>query len=139
MKFYFPHDTESSFVSVLFPPTPETIQHVLIQGGYQQTRIDYEDSVFAALLEETRCVFASSDFSLVLQTCLDQAAQTLLTHLESKVFVDSASSTEDARIRLAGLLPGLAKWSLEAMRGVPNELVDVSNFLQVFGVRADWL
>ena len=140
MKIYFPHDTESSFASVLFPPTPDTIQHVLIQGGFQQTRIDYEDSAFTVLLEETRSVFASSDFSLVLQTCLDQVAQTLLARLESKVFVDSASpigSQEDVRIRLAGLLPGLARWSMEAMRGVPNELVDVSAFLQVFGVRAE--
>lgn len=120
-------DRRTSFASVLFPPTPETIQHVLIQGGFQQTRIDYEESAFTALLEETRSVFASSDFSLVLQTCLDQAAQTLLAHLESKVFVDSATSIgsqEDVRIRLAGLLPGLAGWSMEAMRGVPNELVD---------------
>jgi peroxin-3 len=139
VKIYFPHDTESSFVSVLFPPTPETIQHVLIQGGFQQTRIDCEDSAFTVLLEETRSVFASSDFSSVLQTCLDQAAQTLFAHLESKVFVDSASSQEDVRVRLAGLLPGLAGWSLEAMRGVPNELVDVSAFLQMFGVRAEWL
>ena len=87
-------------------------------------------------------MFASSDFSLVLQTCLDQAAQTLLAHLESKVFVDSASSTgsqEDVRIQLAGLLPGLAGWSVEAIRSVPNELVDVSAFLQVFGVRTEWL
>ena len=142
MKIYFPHDTESSFASVLFPPTPETIQHVLIQGGFQQTRIDYEDSAFTALLEETRSVFASSDFSYVLQACLDQAAQTPLAHLESKVFLDNASSTgsqEDVRIRLAGLLPGLAGWSLEAMRGVTNELVHVSAFLQMFGVRAEWL
>ena len=139
MKIYFPHDTESSFASVLFPPTPDTIQHVLIQGG---TRIDYEDSAFTALLEETRSVFGSSDFSLVLQTCLDRAAQTLLAHLESKVFVDSASSVgsqEDVRIRLAGLLPGLAGWSMEAMRSVPNVLVDVSVFCKVFGVRTEWL
>ncbi|KAG2006743.1 hypothetical protein CC2G_014493 [Coprinopsis cinerea AmutBmut pab1-1] len=34
------------------------------------------------------------------------------------------SGMEEVRIRLAGLLPGLARWSQLALRGVPNEFVD---------------
>jgi peroxin-3 len=33
---------------------------------------------------------------------------------------------EEVKVRLAGLLPGLARWSQLALNAVPNELVDVS-------------
>jgi peroxin-3 len=35
------------------------------------------------------------------------------------------AGAELERIRLAGLLPGLARWSQLALNGLPNELVDV--------------
>jgi len=38
---------------------------------------------------------------------------------------DGAVGVEVERIRLAGLLPGLARWSQLALNGLPNELVDV--------------
>jgi hypothetical protein len=41
---------------------------------------------------------------------------------------------EEIKIRLAGLLPGLARWSQLALNAVPNELVDVS--LCLFGLVA---
>lgn len=52
----------------------------------------------------------------------------LFAGLERSVFVDSGpalpSAGEPVRIRLAGLLPGLARWSRLAMNALPNELVD---------------
>ena len=33
---------------------------------------------------------------------------------------------EEVKVRLAGVLPGLARWSQLALNAVPNELVDVS-------------
>lgn len=70
----------------------------------------------------------------------------LVDGLRAKVFVDSNSTNlpdglsatnpidltveeetkEEVKIRLAGLLPGLARWSQLALNAVPNELVDVS-------------
>jgi peroxin-3 len=75
----------------------------------------------------------------------------LVDGLRAKVFVDSNTTNdpeglsatnpidltveeetkEEIKIRLAGLLPGLARWSQLALNAVPNELVDVS--LRFFG------
>jgi len=54
----------------------------------------------------------------------------LFEGLEKNVFVDTATAEdrttpEEVRIRLAGLLPGLARWSSLALNGLPNEMVDV--------------
>jgi peroxin-3 len=93
------------------------------------------DEPFIALIEETRSILASSDFAVVLEVCLDRATEVLFEGLEKNVFgrdaadvaggKDGAVGVEVERIRLAGLLPGLARWSQLALNGLPNELVDV--------------
>lgn len=100
------------------------------------THIQDQDPGFTALIEETRGIISSPDFASVLETCLDRATQVLFVGLEKNVFVDTATATvEDGtipgeeeegevRIRLAGLLPGLARWSSLALNGLPNELAD---------------
>ena len=87
-----------------------------------------DDPGFSALLEETRTILCSSDFSRVLEVCLDTATEILFAGLEKNVFVPNEPAPGDdvLRIRLAGLLPGLARWSQLTLNGLPNELVDVS-------------
>ncbi|KIK02522.1 hypothetical protein K443DRAFT_96706 [Laccaria amethystina LaAM-08-1] len=87
------------------------------------------DPGFTTLIEETRGIISSADFASVLETCLDRATQVLFSGLEKNVFIDTATAEdrttpEEVRIRLAGLLPGLARWSSLALNGLPNELVD---------------
>lgn len=42
----------------------------------------------------------------------------------------TASLGPETKVRLAGMLPGLARWCHSAVEGLPNELVDVcSTFL----------
>ncbi|RDB15472.1 Peroxisomal biogenesis factor 3 [Hypsizygus marmoreus] len=172
-----------NFLSSLLPPTPETVQHVLAQGGFpspsqsfplphdpldfdglsaasssQLSQSQYlppppsvslpnphlhphdltqnqnshshsntlaQHPTFIALLNETRSIISSSDFTYVLEICLDRATAVLFDGLERSVFVSSdVPPGEDVRIRLAGLLPGLTRWSKEAMNGVPCVLVD---------------
>ncbi|KAG6808955.1 hypothetical protein H0H92_002242, partial [Tricholoma furcatifolium] len=152
------------FLSSLLPSTPETVQHVLTQGGHPPNSISApydllefddisatssqlshsqhlphvpatlppihpqpQDPAFIALLEETRSIITSSDFACVLESCLDRATEVLFTGLEKSVFVSSEPGLppgEPVRIRLAGLLPGLSRWSHLAMNALPNELVD---------------
>jgi peroxin-3 len=122
-----------SFHTTLLPQTPETTQHVLTQGGYaslthSQPPQSSEKDPFSVLLEETRAIICSADFSCVLEACLDRATEVLLSSVESAVFANSTEATvpgEEVRIRLAGLLPGLARWSHLALNGLPNELIDV--------------
>ena len=61
---------------------------------------------------------------------MDTATEVLFAGLEKNVFVPNEPAPGDdvLRIRLAGLLPGLARWSQLALNGLPNELVDVSFF-----------
>ncbi|KAH7920033.1 hypothetical protein BV22DRAFT_1199197 [Leucogyrophana mollusca] len=42
----------------------------------------------------------------------------------SQLHRESAREKEEVKVRLAGLLPGLARWSQLALNGLPNELVD---------------
>jgi len=70
-------------------------------------------------------VIKSPDFAHVLEACLDRATSVLFEGLEKNVFVSSECVPgEEVRIRLAGMLPGLARWSRLALHGLPNELVD---------------
>lgn len=88
------------------------------------------DRKFLSLIDETRSVIQSPDFARVLEACLDQAVEVLFQGLMKNVFVESAPpetlNEEPVRVRLAGLLPGLSRWSRLALDGLPNELVDVS-------------
>ena len=65
----------------------------------------------------------------MLELCLDRATETLFDGLHQNVFVESGRRVDETgqelRLRLAGLLPGLARWSHLALNGLPNELVDV--------------
>jgi peroxin-3 len=119
-------DPFASFGHTLSPAQIPSDSHTLpIPNPHPHTA----DVPFTNLLDETREVICSSDFTVVLENCLDRAVQVLFDGLEKNVFVDSAvGSGEEVRIRLAGLLPGLSRWSSLALRSVPCELVDVSFF-----------
>jgi peroxin-3 len=89
------------------------------------------DAPFLALLDETRRILGSPDFARVLEVSLDQATAILFEGLEKNVFrTGSGGEGGEERIRLAGLLPGLARWSQLALEGLPNELVDVRPFFR---------
>lgn len=122
----------------MLPSTSETLQHVLTQGGVSLDTLaagapddDYDknDPTFASLLSETRSLITSSDFSRVLEVCLDKGTDVLFDGLRRNVFVDeSGQASEEVKLRLAGLLPGLVNWSHLALNGLPNELIDVNRF-----------
>ncbi|KAF9483303.1 hypothetical protein BDN70DRAFT_874009 [Pholiota conissans] len=185
------NEKKTTFLSSLLPPTPETIYHVLTQGGYtassstqplpnpkaastshqgastgsitssqlSQSFVDSPalgvsthlpgsavptahpptyipvspapqyatllDPPFLALLDETRTILGSPDFARVLEVSLETATATLFEGLERNLFrSEDGGEGEGERIRLAGLLPGLARWSHLALEGLPNELVD---------------
>lgn len=109
--------TQTQGQKFLPPPPPPNLQAL-------------DDLGFSALIAETRAILSSSDFSRVLEVCLDTATEVLFAGLEKNVFVPNEPAPGDdvLRIRLAGLLPGLARWSQLALNGLPNELVDVSLF-----------
>lgn len=125
-----------SFLSTLIPPTPETLQHVLTQGGIPSRLASAPDPKFDAFLDETRRHLASGSFERVLEVCLDSAMDMLSRGVDKHVFgshgEDDAMMGQEPRERLAAMLPGLARWCHLALESLPNELVDVrSPFLRV--------
>ncbi|KAI6122120.1 Peroxin-3 [Pisolithus thermaeus] len=125
----------SRFYSCLLPPTPETTAHVLAQGGAPLVLPPpslRSDPRFVSLLDETRAYLSGPDFAYALTCALDRATSVLIDHLHKRVFggrEDAEGSTvadarEELKIRLVGLLPGLARWSQLALNATPNELVD---------------
>ncbi|KAJ7739019.1 hypothetical protein DFH07DRAFT_840405 [Mycena maculata] len=120
------------FHTTLLPQTPETTQHIFTQGGYTSTsqlppRSSAKKDPFM-LLDETREIISSPGFACVFEARLDRATEMLLSSVESAVFASSTDAVgpgEEVRIRLPGLLPGLARWSHLALNGLPKELVDL--------------
>ncbi|KIK92921.1 hypothetical protein PAXRUDRAFT_26536 [Paxillus rubicundulus Ve08.2h10] len=115
------------------------------------------DPRFNKLLVETRGYLSGPDFAHALGCALDRATEVLMDGLRARVFVDTASAInppnadahaqptagegqddtrdkQEVKIRLAGLLPGLARWSPLALNSTPNELID--NILAVREVNA---
>lgn len=118
----------SSFMSTLLPPTSETLQHVLTQGGIPARLAATADPKFDSLLTETRMHLQSASFERVLEVCLDQATDVFFANMQKHVFSTSSDTPglgDEPRERLAAMLPGLARWCHLALEGLPNELVDV--------------
>ncbi|RDX52464.1 hypothetical protein OH76DRAFT_1499015 [Lentinus brumalis] len=119
-----------NFMSTLLPPTPETLQHVLTQGGLPTWLAAAHDPKFDAFLSETRTHVASGSFERVLEVCLDRTTEVLFNGVKRDIFSthlqDDDASLEPAehRERLAAMLPTLARWCHLALEGLPNELVD---------------
>jgi len=117
-----------NFMSTLLPPTPDSMQRILVQGGISQTSVMRASPAFDKLLMETRSLLQSPDFLIVLESCLDRATDILFKSIKDTIFVQGGSSVDEGgtpiQLRLAGLLPGMARWSHLAFNGLPNELVD---------------
>ncbi|EGN93368.1 hypothetical protein SERLA73DRAFT_78672 [Serpula lacrymans var. lacrymans S7.3] len=136
------------FLSALLPPASEkqTDQPIVLYGSAPgSSQSVKEGKILAALHAETRTLLSSQEFSIVLEACLDRATDVLFDGLGKNVFVEARvargdgdgegyGQEEDLKLRLAGLLPGLARWSQLALNGLPNELVE--NLMNVKEVAA---
>lgn len=74
---------------------------------------------------------SSADFGVVLRVCLDRGADVLIRGLREEVYWgeqdDSVDQPEKGTVRLAAVLPAVARWSHLAVNGIPNELIEVLN------------
>ncbi|KAH9974162.1 Peroxin-3 [Lactifluus volemus] len=126
-----------NFLSTLLPPTSSALSRLLNRGGFPLAHSDTHEPAFTALLEETRELLTSPDFALVLERALDRATSLLIDGLSQNVFVGDEREEGEVRLRTAGVLPGLARWSSLALNGLPNELVDcLSDLHEVAGFAA---
>ncbi|KZV95819.1 hypothetical protein EXIGLDRAFT_834094 [Exidia glandulosa HHB12029] len=135
-------ETHDNFLPALLPPTQSDLARVLGASTTFATSTSSSEALLHDLLSETRTRLASADFTLVLRAALEASAEgTLLASLERELFqpetgedaehqLQSAfgpplgSSSRRRTVRLASLLPGVARWAHGALGGYPNELVD---------------
>jgi peroxin-3 len=137
-----------SFSDALFPPpsSPEELE-TLSSGGIASSDL-FISAPLRHLLNETSDFLESADGNKIRSLCLDRLISTFEASLEnvfSRGVASPAASLllersevggemmrfEDVgelRIRLASLLPKLARGSHLVMNGMPNEYVEVSTF-----------
>lgn len=120
-----------SFSSALFPSTLEDEQESLVESGLPHSIASSGISPqLRDLLNETQDFLDSPDFSIVLRSCLDKSFETLSSSL-SHLFVNmpevAAARFEEVtekKVRLAAILPALARASHSILEDTPNEYAD---------------
>ncbi|OJA20824.1 hypothetical protein AZE42_08965 [Rhizopogon vesiculosus] len=138
--------TPPSSIPASSPSPPSSLPSPNISSPPQTSThpTELNDPIFSSLLSQTRSYLSGPDFTYALTAALDRATSVMVDGLRAKVFIDSSTTNvreglsandpidltveeevrEEVKVRLAGLLPGLARWSQLALNAVPNELVD---------------
>ena len=127
-----------SFASAIFPMRAQDVTETLEQSGLADTQIR---PALRSLLDETRDFVESPDFAIVLRSCLDRLFAMLVSSL-GHLFVDDAASlpplpasasglgqhrfseVQEKKVKLAAILPALARCSHTVFNGLPNEYAE---------------
>lgn len=128
---YEPTGAVHSFANALFPSTLDEERETLFESGLPANIADAGISPeLRSLLNETQDFIDSPDFSIVLRSCLDKSFEIMTSSL-GHLFVNmpaTASSrfeeVEEKRVRLAAILPALARTSHSVLTESPNEYAD---------------
>ncbi|ETS59755.1 hypothetical protein PaG_06278 [Moesziomyces aphidis] len=143
----------SHFLDVLFPNSTEDEADVLVgAGALDGDAAVYAlatNDKLRALLDETKDIIESQDFGTILSLCFDRVFETFFDSLcptfgvqksgriDSTIQVEPLSALESRfqeitdemqhgkRVRLASLFPLVSRQSQMAIRGVPNEYIEV--------------
>ncbi|CAE6436157.1 unnamed protein product [Rhizoctonia solani] len=109
----------------LLPNTPNDISTTLASGGLTSS-LAHIDPALSTLLSATRNHISSADFAIALRKCIDLGTIAMKDGLiRSGEFGEITSAdSESAKVKLAALLPGVARWTHLALNGVPNEIIE---------------
>ncbi|KAF8688663.1 Peroxin-3, partial [Rhizoctonia solani] len=111
----------------LLPNTPADISTTLASGGLTSS-LAHIDPALSTLLSATRDHISSADFAIALRKCIDLGTIAMKDGLiRSGEFGEIANTNPDsegAKVKLAALLPGVARWTHLALNGVPNEIIE---------------
>ncbi|QRV85005.1 peroxisomal biogenesis factor 3 [Ceratobasidium sp. AG-Ba] len=116
----------------ILPISPAQISTTLASGGLTSS-LAHVDPALSTLLDASHAHIGSADFGLALRKCLDFGVKAMRDGLvRSGEFGEaaataSASNTvgeEGEKVKLAALLPGVARWTHLALNGVPNEIIE---------------
>jgi peroxin-3 len=117
-----------SFAAATFPMSHAAESETLEKSGLGDTFIGPD---FRGLLDETKDFLESPDSSVVLRSCLDRTFSQLSSSL-AHLFVDDSQppsqmrfeELQDKKVRLAAVLPALARASHSILNTMPNEFAE---------------
>lgn len=120
-----------SFATALFPSRSEDEHESLSQSGLPHSIASAGiNTQLREILNETQDFLDSPDFSIVLRSCLDKSFELLSSSL-SHLFVDMPAvasgrfeEVSEKKVRLAAILPALARASHSVLEDMPNEYAD---------------
>ena len=131
-----------SFASALFPLSAADEQETMQESGLSLSPNDTSiNQSLRNLLNETQDFVDSPDFSIVLRSCLDKSFAQLSSSL-AHLFVDEQRSLpslpqgnigvgvrrfeelQEKKVRLAAILPALARASHVVLNGMQNEYAE---------------
>lgn len=121
----------TSPLQTLLPNTPTEISTTLASGGLTSS-LAHVDPALSTLLNASRTHISSADFAIALRRCLDFGTIAMKDGLiRSGEFGEATNTSADneAKVKLAALLPGVARWTHLALNGVPNEIIEVRRMI----------
>ncbi|KAG8687553.1 peroxin [Ceratobasidium sp. 423] len=111
----------------LLPNTSNEISTTLASGGLTSS-LAHVDPALSTLLNASRAHISSADFAIALRKCLDLGTIAMKDGLIRSGEFGEATNTdpdnEGPKVKLAALLPGVARWTHLALNGVPNEIIE---------------
>ncbi|KDN42029.1 hypothetical protein RSAG8_07074, partial [Rhizoctonia solani AG-8 WAC10335] len=111
----------------LLPNTPTEISTTLASGGLTSS-LAHVDPALSTLLSASHTHISSADFAIALRKCLDFGTIAMKDGLirsgEFGEITNTGADGENAKVKLAALLPGVARWTHLALNGVPNEIIE---------------
>jgi peroxin-3 len=141
---FAPHSPTSTlhpfrFTASILPLTTADEELVLLQGGIPTYQAHVDISLREILDENLDIVARSHDFDVVFAACVDRATKALLDSLREGIFHEERvvevfeggigeGGGEGKKVKLASVLPCIARWSHLAVNGNPNEVVEVRLF-----------
>ncbi|KAG8903511.1 peroxin, partial [Tulasnella sp. 417] len=117
---------------VLIPLTSASEQQALLSGGLspEQVLSSLRDSAFRTLMDDTRGLLNGQDFGVVFEKAMDWGVDWLLERIQREMFdtrcedQGEGDEKEEKRVKLAALLPGVARLSHTLVNSMPNEHIE---------------
>ncbi|KAG9083541.1 peroxin [Ceratobasidium sp. UAMH 11750] len=112
----------------ILPVSPTQISTTLASGGLTSS-LAHIDPALSTLLTASHAHIVSADFALALRRCVDLGSIAMRDGLMrsgefGEAAASGAASDEGDKVKLAALLPGVARWTHLALNGVPNEIIE---------------
>ncbi|KAG9042770.1 peroxin, partial [Tulasnella sp. UAMH 9824] len=118
--------------SVLIPLTGASEQQTLLSGGLSAEHVlsSLRDGAFRTLMDDTRVLLNGQDFAVVFEKAMDWGVDWFLERVQREMFdircedQGEGDEKEEKRVKLAAMLPGVARLSHTLVNSMPNELIE---------------